>query len=200
VFGVDLSTNQALGAVTGGVVGYAAGTALDAAQKPQDGTTNNPQDMRRAGYTDQQIANAPPNRLELANNNAVARQVQSAPVPVTMPVQAQATNQNITNATTSTPTEASVINISPDSLKGLETFNTTFATYVDKLVAFEFPTIPEVIEMKGNHVVDVRISGAAAFEGLKKDFETMMQKEIKKAMGKIWGQSGGQMGSRPDGE
>jgi hypothetical protein len=194
-FGVELSTNQALGTarglatggIPGAVVGYAAGTALDATQKPQENQSPS-------------TATQPINRLELANTNSVSRQVISAPVPVTMPAQAQATNQNVTNATTPTPTETSVINISPESLKGLETFNTNFATYVDKLVAFEFPTIPEVIEMKGNHVVDVRISGAAAFEGLKKDFETMMQKEIKKAMGKIWGQSGGQMGSRPDGE
>jgi hypothetical protein len=127
--------------------------------------------------------------------------IQTAPIPVTAPRQVSYTNQQATSTTTQTtptPTEASVINISPESLKGLETFNTTFATYVDKLVAFEFPTIPEVIEMKGNHVVDVRISGAAAFEGLKKDFEKMMQSEIKKAMGKIWDKTNGALGSDPN--
>jgi hypothetical protein len=126
---------------------------------------------------------------------------QTAPVPVTMPQQASYTNQQ---ATTQTPQDqraiqAQTLVIDQTSIEALNNFNLTFGSYVDKLVSFEFPTIPDVIEMKGNHVVDVRISGAAAFEGLKKDFNNMMQAEIKKAMGKIWGQSGGQMGERPSG-
>lgn len=188
-FGVEMSTNQALGAAgglvtagpVGAVAGYAAGSAVDSLSQPKPETTPTP------------------NRLELANANA-ANRVVSAPVPVTMPPQASFTNQQTTTPpTTATATEGQLLTIDPNSIEKLNTFNTNFASYVDRLVTFEFPTIPDVIEMKGNHVVDVRISGAAAFEGLKKDFESMMQKEIKKAMGKIWGQSGGQMGDRPDG-
>lgn len=128
----------------------------------------------------------------------------TAPVPVTMPSQVSYTNQQATPTTAPNLEEqkaavAQALTIDSASIEALNNFNTTFGSYVDKLVTFEFPTIPDVIEMKGNHVVDVRISGAAAFEGLKKDFEKMMQTEIKKAMGKIWGQSKGEMGERPEG-
>jgi hypothetical protein len=130
--------------------------------------------------------------------------IPTAPVPVTMPSQVSYTNQQATPTTAPNLEEqkaavAQALTIDSASIEALNNFNTTFGSYVDKLVTFEFPTIPDVIEMKGNHVVDVRISGAAAFEGLKKDFEIMMQKEIKKAMGRIWGQSNGQMGERPEG-
>jgi hypothetical protein len=148
-----------------------------------------------------QVSDKPitPNRLELANANA-ANRVVSAPVPVTMPPQASFINQQTTTQQipSTTPTEGQLLTIDPTSIEKLNTFNTNFASYVDKLVTFEFPTIPDVIEMRGNHVVDVRISGAAAFEGLKKDFETMMQSEIKKAMGKIWDKTGGAMGASPN--
>lgn len=128
----------------------------------------------------------------------------TAPVPVTMPQQASYTNQQAVSTTgervedKKMAREAQAITIDSASLESLNAFNTTFGSYVDKLVTFEFPTIPDVIEMKGNHVVDVRISGAAAFEGLKKDFEKMMQAEIKKAMGKIWDKTGGAMGASPN--
>jgi hypothetical protein len=52
--------------------------------------------------------------------------------------------------------------------------------------------------MNGNHVVDVRISGAAAFEGLKKEFNTMILAEIRKEMGKIWSSTGGALGASPN--
>jgi hypothetical protein len=188
-FGVQMSTNQALGAArglvtagpVGALAGYAGGTAIDAitAKKTEVATS-------------QSIT---PNRLELASANASNRII-SGPVQSTTAQQPPAT---ASQPTPQSAQDAKLISIDPDSIEKLNTFNTNFATYVDKLVTFEFPTIPDVIEMKGNHVVDVRISGAAAFEGLKKDFEKMMQTEIKKAMGKIWGQSGGQMGDRPDG-
>jgi hypothetical protein len=187
-FGVELSTPQALGAAVAGPAGYAAGTGIDAIN-----AINNPpvQSQTQTPVT--------PNRLELANANAASRAI-SAPVPVTMPPQASFTNQQITTQQEpTTPTTAQTLTIDSNSIEKLNTFNTNFGSYVDKLVAFKFPTIPDVIEMKGSHVVDVRISGAAAFEGLKKDFEGMMQTEIKKAMGKIWGQSKGEMGERPEG-
>lgn len=186
--GVELSTPQALGLAVAGPAGYAAGTGIDAIN-----AINNPP------VQSQPQTPATPNRLELANTNS-ANRVVSAPVPVTMPPQASFTNQQITTQQEpTTPTTAQTLTIDSNSIEKLNTFNTNFASYVDKLVSLEFPTIPDVIEMKGSHVVDVRISGAAAFEGLKKDFESMMQKEIQKAMGKIWGQSNGQLGQRPAG-
>jgi hypothetical protein len=189
-FGVEMSTGQALQTAMGpaGALGsYVAGNAVGAIQNM---ATPQPQ------VSDKPIT---PNRLELANANA-ANRVVSAPVPVTMPPQASFINQQTTTQQipSTTPTEGQLLTIDPTSIEKLNTFNTNFASYVDKLVTFEFPTIPDVIEMRGNHVVDVRISGAAAFEGLKKDFETMMQSEIKKAMGKIWDKTGGAMGASPN--
>jgi len=92
---------------------------------------------------------------------------------------------------------ANVLTLDDQSRQFLESFGTilnNFGTYVDKLATINIPKIPEKIEMQGNHVVDVRITGAAAFEGLKKDFGNMIQAEISKKMNKIWVQSNGQYG------
>lgn len=187
-FGVKLSDNQTrgivggamVGGIPGAIAGYGAGTTVDAASKPVSSTAP----------TSPQI----PNRAELAMNNANGRIV-SAPIPATKP------SETTTISSPNTPTtEGNLLSLNTESLEKLAKFNIDFASYVDKLVNFEFPSIPEKIEMSGNHVVDVRITGAAAFEGLKKDFTNMMQTEIKKAMGKIWSQSGGQMGERPAGQ
>ena len=68
-----------------------------------------------------------------------------------------------------------------------------FGRHVEQLSAIK---IPGKIELTGNHVVDVRITGAAAFEALKKDFNNMIVVEVSKAMGKIWNQTGGGLGAR----
>jgi hypothetical protein len=123
----------------------------------------------------------------------------AAPVPVTMPSQASYTNRQ-TDAQPSQPSTdmtASIINISQDSLDALTTFNTNFGSYVDKLVNFTFPTIPEKIEMTGTHTVDVRVSGAAAFESLQKGVKDMINTAIDAKMSEIWKQTGGQIGLRP---
>ena len=79
----------------------------------------------------------------------------------------------------------------------MNSFNTNFGAYVDKLVNFQFPTIPEKIEMTGTHTVDVRVSGAAAFESLQKNIQDLINKEIDVKMAQIWKQTGGQIGQRP---
>jgi hypothetical protein len=119
----------------------------------------------------------------------------SSPVPVTRP-------QNIPAADSAQSDldkkmTANMITIDPQSLEGLATFNTNFGSYVDKLVNFTFPTIPEKIEMTGTHTVDVRVSGAAAFESLQKGVKDMINTAIDAKMAEIWKQTGGQIGSRP---
>jgi TP901 family phage tail tape measure protein len=69
-----------------------------------------------------------------------------------------------------------------------------FGTYVQALSGIK---LPEKIELSGNHVVDVRITGAAAFDALKKDFTNMISVEVSKAMNQIWNQTGGGIGSAP---
>ncbi|NDC71830.1 MAG: phage tail tape measure protein [Sphingobacteriia bacterium] len=83
----------------------------------------------------------------------------------------------------------------PDYKKFLDQFADnvkTFGSYIDKLSTIK--PIPETITMKGQHEVNVRITGAAAFEGLKQDFMTMLESEISKEMERIWKQSSGQFG------
>jgi hypothetical protein len=125
--------------------------------------------------------------------------ITSAPVPVTRPTVAQGLPSTPTGQTTppSQSMSATSITLDPAALEGLNTFNTNFASYVDKLVTFEFPTIPDKIEMVGNHTVDVRITGAAAFEGLDKRFQEMINKAVDAKMGDIWQQTGGALGSSP---
>ena len=68
-----------------------------------------------------------------------------------------------------------------------------FKTYVDNLQ--KIISVPIRIEMTGRHTVDVRVTGAAAFEALKGDFENLIRNEIDKKMQSIWAKSGGAFGS-----
>lgn len=120
------------------------------------------------------------------------------PKPVEYTRQVQAAETGTTpSATKTTETSAQLITLDPASIEGLNTFNTNFGSYVDKLVNFQFPTIPEKIEMVGNHVVDVRVSGAAAFESIEKGMKDMINKAIDDKMTEIWKQTGGAIGNRP---
>lgn len=120
------------------------------------------------------------------------------PKPVEYTRQVQAAETGTTpSATKTTETSAQLITLDPASIEGLNTFNTNFGSYVDKLVNFQFPTIPEKIEMVGNHVVDVRVSGAAAFESIQKGMKDMINKAIDDKMTEIWKQTGGAIGNRP---
>ena len=92
---------------------------------------------------------------------------------------------------------AQLLTLDSASLEGLNTFNTNFGSYVDKLVAFQFPAIPEKIEMVGNHIVDVRVTGAAAFESLQDGIKKLINSTIDTRMTEIWNQTGGAMGTRP---
>lgn len=126
------------------------------------------------------------------------------PVPSNLPKPVEYTRQ-VQNAETGaaqtpakpTETTGQLLTLDPASLEGLNTFNTNFATYVDKLVGFQFPTIPEKIEMIGNHVVDVRVTGAAAFESLQDGVKKMINSAIDEKMGQIWTQTNGALGTRP---
>jgi TP901 family phage tail tape measure protein len=88
--------------------------------------------------------------------------------------------------------------LSEDSLNRLAQFNENFATYVDKLVNFNFPTIPETIQLNANHVVEVRFTGAAALNQLEDSIKNLAMEETNNAMNEIWGQSNGSLGRRPN--
>ena len=134
-------------------------------------------------------------------NPMTAPPVSTGPVPTSL-----STQQVVNDRTSGTPGDRMAadqtgsgytITIDESSRQFLEAFSVTlnsFGSYIDKLSAIQ---LPDSITMKGEHVVDVRISGAAAFEGLKKDFMNMMQVEISNKMAMIWKQTGGKVGEAP---
>jgi hypothetical protein len=127
--------------------------------------------------------------------------VSSPPVPSSLPQTVQNDNQvrRQTAFTTTQPTEQTgqLLTLDPASLKGLNEFNAKFGEYVNQLVSFQFPTIPESIKMEGNHVVDVRVSGAAAFEALQQGIKDMINTVVSEKMASLWNTTGGALGVRP---
>jgi hypothetical protein len=89
------------------------------------------------------------------------------------------------------------LTINNETQNALSLFNKDFGSYVDKLVNFSFPSIPDKIEMVGNHTVDVRIAGAAAFEALQEGVKQLINNSIDEKMGELWGQTGGRVGKAP---
>jgi TP901 family phage tail tape measure protein len=89
------------------------------------------------------------------------------------------------------------IDLSNESKSSMDKFIIDFGSYVDKLSNISLPTVPDTIEMTGNHVVDVRVTGAAAFESLQDGIKNMIDTKINEKMGEIWTQSGGQLGKAP---
>jgi hypothetical protein len=72
-------------------------------------------------------------------------------------------------------------------------FVTKFGEFVNQLSQIK---IPSVIEVKGgNHTVDVRVSGAAAFEALQEGVKGLINDAISDAMSTIHTQSLGVLGS-----
>ena len=92
----------------------------------------------------------------------------------------------------------SPVSFDQKALDGLVAFNVSFGSYVDKLIGFQFPTIPDKIEMNGKHTVDVTVSGAAAFDALQDGIKKLINTEISAKMAQIWQKSGGDLGA-PEG-
>jgi hypothetical protein len=108
---------------------------------------------------------------------------QPVPVPSNLPQPVEYTRQvqtaetggtavNVTNGeATNTMTTGQLLTLDPASLKGLNDFNTTFGSYVDKLVGFQFPVIPDKIEL--NHNVQIDMTGAASITTLEKRLQEL---------------------------
>lgn len=65
----------------------------------------------------------------------------------------------------------SLLSIDPKSLAGLTTFNSSFATYVDKLVNHQFPPIEGKVDI--NHKLEVNMTGAASIATLEKRLQEL---------------------------
>lgn len=73
-------------------------------------------------------------------------------------------------------------------------FGTEFGRYVDRLEKIK---LPETINLNAKHTVDVRITGAAAFDKLEPNLTDLVVSEVKKKFAKLWNQSDGKYGERP---
>jgi chemotaxis protein histidine kinase CheA len=145
---------------------------------PYSGDTRTPQD---------------PDNLRLPNNS-------SAPIPVTKP---ERTSEQTTpyNSEDKKLVNAQMITIDPESITALNTFNANFSKYVTDLINFEFPKIPEKIDVvlsNTEHTVEVRFTGSAALEKLNGDLQktalALVQPELAKLRDEIaaaMGPSGG---------
>jgi len=149
-------------------------------------------------------------QMNAATQNAGRRTVGPVELPPSAPVPVTAARPP--SGAQPIATQAQTITVSAESLDGLTTFNTNFNSYVDKLINFQFPTIPDKIDVVltgGNHTVDVRITGAAALEQLNKDMQktaiAIMQPELQKLRDEISAKTGGAvkpsaaLGNRPTG-
>jgi hypothetical protein len=69
-----------------------------------------------------------------------------------------------------------------------------FGSYIDQLSKIH---IPDKIEMSHKGVVEVRVSGAAAFSAIEEKMQKAINDAVSQKMEKIWNQSGGQLGDSP---
>jgi hypothetical protein len=74
------------------------------------------------------------------------------------------------------------------NLDGLSNFTATFDKFIQQLNGLK---LPEVINIQGNHKVDVVINGAAAFQGMQEGVRNMVLMEVNKAMASISKQTDG---------
>ena len=81
-----------------------------------------------------------------------------------------------------------------DSVVNFGVFVGSFGNYVGQLQAIDLPTIPDRIEMVGNHNVNVTVTGAAAFESLEESTKRLINESIDNEMAKLWDQSNGSLG------
>jgi len=90
------------------------------------------------------------------------------------------------------------IKISREAQEFLTTLSSkidSFGKYVDNLANIK---IPDKIELNITaQPIEVRITGAAAFENMSEGIRNMIVGEVNSKMSEIWGQTGGEIGSRP---
>jgi hypothetical protein len=124
------------------------------------------------------------------------------PVPTAVPASQMSQQQSASSpsggsASASGPSPSYSITLDESSKQFLKDFGdklNNFGSYVQQLSSIH---IPDKIQMTGTHTVDVKISGAAAIEALDERMKKMVYNAISEKMGKIWQQSGGQLGDSP---
>jgi hypothetical protein len=138
------------------------------------------------------------NNLQKMNTTPVSQ----GPVPTAVPASQMSQQQSASSpsggsASASGPSPSYSITLDESSKQFLSQFGdklNNFGSYVQQLSSIH---IPDKIEMRGTHTVDVKISGAAAIEALDERMKKMVYNAISEKMGKIWQQSGGQLGDSP---
>lgn len=116
--------------------------------------------------------------------------ITNPPVPVTRPPMVQPTDVGASAASSPVAEQdpLNLLTLNPDSVKSLESFNTLFAQYVDKLAGLWVQPIQHSVEIKMDPI-QVQITGAAAMEGLSKEMqrvaEGLIMPKIKEVEAKI---------------
>ena len=123
----------------------------------------------------------------------------SSPVTTAVPAAQNAQQQNAANAITLDEASKQFlssykITLDESAKQFLTEFGSSFGSYIDQLSKIH---IPDKIEMSHNGVVEVRVSGAAAFSALEEKMQKAINDAVSQKMEKIWNQSGGQLGDSP---
>lgn len=167
------------------------------AQRAQSGTEEDKliykqkkQEYNEKYKNNTQIATIPPNRTVQPTTISIPQQPVPSPLPTINRPVAPTTTPNAPPATPqSSPTGMpSVIQLDSKAME----FVSKFGEFVTQLSNIN---IPSVIEVKGgNHTVDVRVSGAAAFESLQEGVKGLINDAIGDVMSQLFTQSNGQLG------
>jgi hypothetical protein len=136
-----------------------------------------------------QILTQQNNRLVQPTSITIPQQPVPSPLPtINRPVTTATTTAQTTSPQSSPTGMPSVIQLDSKAME----FVNKFGEFVTKLSQIN---IPSVIEVKGgNHTVDVRVSGAAAFEALQEGVKGLINESISEAMSKLFTQSNGTLG------
>ena len=138
-------------------------------------------------------------------DSATSKQLASVgPIPTSVPA-SQMSQQQAAAAPTSQgggqnqggPSPSYSITLDEASKQFLSEFSSSlnnFGSYIDQLSKIH---IPDKIEMSHKGVVEVRVSGAAAFSALEEKMQKAINDAVSQKMEKIWNQSGGQLGDSP---
>jgi len=74
------------------------------------------------------------------------------------------------------------VSIFGNHIDNFGTFTKEFGTYVDKLANIN---LPDTIKLSGNYTLDVRVSGAAAFQAIEEKTQELIDNQIKEEMEKL---------------
>ncbi len=137
------------------------------------------------GSTDQRLG-------EYTNTNSlITPPMALTPLGTPSPTQPGSKKTNTNND----PQNSSKGIIDNGTLVALDNFGKTIELFGQYVAVLSTVNIPSTIEIRGGqHVVDVRVSGAAAFQAIEGNMQRLITEQIDAAMDKLYNQTGGNVG------